>query len=180
MRILIGLVVLAVALPASANMLTNGSFEDGMNGWSGGPSRIDADQYNPDPATLDGAHKAGDSNCNARASSTYQSVSATGPVTLTGGLAGGDAGGYTYYVKLWDGAVGGTLLGQKVLSGINNWQLFSLSGTATGTVTVEFGSTGAGQWGPVGFHVDALDLTPEPASMALFALAGLPLLRRRR
>lgn len=34
MRILVGLVVLAVAVPASANLLTNGGFEDGTNGWT--------------------------------------------------------------------------------------------------------------------------------------------------
>jgi hypothetical protein len=34
MRILIGLVVLAVAVPASANLLTNGGFEDGTNAWT--------------------------------------------------------------------------------------------------------------------------------------------------
>ena len=68
--------------------------------------------------------------------------------------------------------------------GVFNWSMFDLvlPECCMSEVTVEFGETGNGAWGPAGFHIDALELVcvPEPASFLVIGLAGLPLLRRRR
>ena len=181
MRIFIGLVVLALAVPASA-ALVNGNFETGdLTGWSTDVQVVNPTSYVPDPDFMDGSYRAGDSNCNAR--DTYMSQEGSCPVNpawdcyLIGYLAGGDNGGYTYYA----GVQGG---GRLTLSGVNNWQPVNINiGPCIGqSVVVEVGSTGDGTWGAVGYHVDVLDLVciPEPVSLALLGLAGLPLLRRRR
>ena len=85
MRILIGLVVLALALPASA-ALVNGDFEDGLNGWTvSAEVRINGSQYTPNPSSVvapteldqaapvaGGESRASDDNCNARNSLGWQ------------------------------------------------------------------------------------------------------------
>ena len=181
MRVLLGMVALAlIAAPASAG-LVNGSFEDGLNGWTTSNVMLNADQYNPSPITLDGENKAGDSNCNARNSlgsqEGYCDVNPAWECFLVGGLAGGDNGGYTYFLRVQGG-------GSLELSGVNNWVMAEIPiGPCVGQpVIVEFGSTGDGTWGAAGYHVDALDLVcvPEPTGLALLGLAGLPLLLRRR
>ena len=180
MRIFIGLVVLALAMPASA-ALVNGSFEDGLTGWACMNVMINPSSYVPDPDFMDGVARAGDSNCNARNSSgaqeAYCPVRPDWDCVLSGYLAGGDAGGLTYWVKV-DGV--------KVieLAGVQNWTYFEhVIGPCLGQpVQIEFGSTGDGTWGAAGYHVDALELVciPEPAGLLLLCLGGLPLLRRRR
>ena len=181
MRIFIGLVVLALALPASG-AIVNGSFEDGLLGWTCTNVMIDPSSYVPDPDFMDGLHRAGDSNCNSRDSSglqvAYCDVNPALDCVLTGYLAGGSSGGLSYWVKV-DGV--------KVieLTGIENWNAFDANvGPCVGqAVEIEFGSTGDGTWGSSGYHVDAfvLECIPEPSTgLSLLLLAGLPLLRRRR
>ena len=194
MRILIGLVVLALALPASG-AIVNGSFEDGLTGWTCTNVMINPSSYVPDPDFIDGENRAGDSNCNARDSSGLQEASCdVNPAldcVLTGYLAGGAPGGLTYWVK-----VNGTKVIE--LSGVNDWHGLAgvpydqganpdaginLGPCVGQTVEIEFGSTGDGAWGAAGYHVDAfvLECIPEPGTgLSLLLLAGLPLLRRRR
>ena len=185
MRVLLGIVALALIAAPASGALINGGFEADLAGWACTNVMINPSSYVPNPATLEGVKRAGDSNCNARNSLGSQMamcdpVIPDGECHLTGGLAGGDAGGYQYFVRLI--GAGGT--DQIVLGpGVNNWVMFDLVVyDSCEEVTVEFGSTGAGAWGAVGYHVDALELVciPEPASLALLCLAGLPLLRRRR
>lgn len=187
MRISIGLIVLALAMPASAGLI-NGGFEAGLAGWTVSNVMNDPSSYVPNPAFLDGEHRAGDSNCQNRNSSGVQGPVSCDPVLpdpsechLTGGLAGGHVGGaYSYWVTL----IGANDTDTVSATGVNNWILFDLVvHDSCDAVTVEFGATaGDATWGPAGYHVDALVLecVPEPASLMFLGLAGLPLLRRRR
>ena len=198
MRILIGLVVLALALPASAG-LVNGDFEAGLNGWTCTNVMNDPSTNLPTPRNLDGDHRAGDSNCNSRTSVGSQTAMCLDPIDgpdcqLTGGLAGGGPSP-SYWVKL-TGPCGTVQI--DFPGGIYNWQVFADAAvggveptypamvlpTCCGSeLTVEFGEVGNGAWGAAGFHIDALVLecVPEPGTgLSLFLLAGLPLLRRRR
>ena len=76
--------------------------------------------------------------------------------------------------------VDGLILSEFSLYGVHNWTTFELSGVANGSVTVEFGSTGHAIYGPAAYHIDALVLTPEPASLTLFCLTGVALMSWRR
>lgn len=178
MRMLNAVVVLVsvgVLTPlASGELLTNGSFEDGLNGWNTTHATLDPNQYLPHPDHMDGNHHAGDQNGIARNDSNWQSIDVTGEVELTGYLAGGDGGGYLYWVRLLDGGgVDGPLLSEFSLYGVNDWTPFELYGMASGSVTVEFGATGDAIYGPAAYHIDTLVLTPEPTSLTLCAFAGL-------
>ena len=186
MRILIGLVVLALAVPASAG-LVNGGFEDTtLTGWTCVNVMSDPSTHVPSPANLEGDHRAGDSNCDSRTGGGSQTAWCLPPpdapdCVLTGGLAGG--GPAENYFVILSGACGT----QQVTwdGGIFNWSMFELvlPDCCESEVTVEFGMTGNGAWGAAGYHVDAfvLECIPEPGTgLSLLLLAGLPLLRRRR
>ena len=188
MRIFIGLVVLALAVPASAG-LVNGGFESGLDGWTTTNVMIDPSTNLPSPRNLEGEHRAGDSNCDSRSGGGYQTVwcghdppEPDWDCVLTGGLAGGGPA-TNYYVRLT-----GECGTQEVTwpGGIFNWSMFELvlPGCCESEVTVEFGMTGNAAWGAAGYHIDALELVcvvPEPRSgLLLFSLVGLPLLRLRR
>ena len=185
MRIFIGLVVLALAVPASAG-LVNGDFEAGLVGWTVSNVMNDPSTYIPSPANLDGEHRAGDSNCNSRTSVGSQVTICEPPMepdwdcNLTGGLAGGGPSA-SYWIKLT--GVCGTQQ-HDFPGGVYNWVMtdLTLEGCCMSEVTVEFGEVGNGAWGPAGFHIDALTLecVPEPTGLLLIGLAGLPMLRRRR
>ena len=202
MRILIGMVVLALALPASA-ALVNGDFETGdLSGWTtDGNVRLNPDSYVPDPRpsvavptvldqaapVADGQSRAGDGHCQSRNSLGWQEaycpVNPVKDCYLVGWLAGGASGGLDYWVRAGT-APGDATYGELKLSGVLNWTLVQIPiGPCLGqSVTVSFGSTGDGTWGAAGYHVDGLDLVciPEPATgLLLLGLAGLPLIRRR-
>ena len=186
MRIFIGLVVLALAVPASGALI-NGGFEDGLTGWTCVNVLNDPSTNIPDPDNLEGDHRAGDSNCDSRSGGGYQTAICEPPIepdwdcVLTGGLAGGGPA-TNYYVTL-TGPCGTDQVTWP--GGIFNWSMFELvlPDCCMSEVTVEFGMTGNGAWGAAGYHIDALVLEciPEPGSgLSLLLLAGLPLLRRRR
>ena len=185
-------------MPASAG-LVNGDFENGLTGWTVSNVMNDPSTNLPTPRNLDGEHRAGDSNCDSRTSVGSQvAICEPGPepdCQLTGGLAGG-GGASSRWLKL-TGTCG--TVQQNLPGGIYNWQIMTddpagiggvapthpaliLEGCCESEVTVEFGEVGDGSWGAAGFHIDALVLecVPEPASLMLLGLAGLPLLRRRR
>jgi hypothetical protein len=171
----------AMALPAAANLLINGSFEDGLNGWNVMHAAFGIDQYLPKPYNMDGNFHVGDQQGVARNDSNWQSVDVTGTVTLTGWLAGGDGGGYVYWVRLLDGVgVDNPLLCEFALYGFHNWTSFELNAVSNGTLTVEFGATGHDIYGPAAYHVDGLVLTPEPATLLLLCSGALWFLCRRR
>lgn len=98
-------------------------------------------------------------------------------------------------INIRDGGVAGPILYSQTVTGpaapgsadptnpTSNWTQVAAAGiSASGSVTVEFILEGQASWdsGAAASRVDDFALTPEPASLALFALVGLPLLRRRR
>jgi hypothetical protein len=195
MRILTGLAVLALlATPAMANLLgDNGGFEVWPNDWEGnlddshpvwGPGgAYEGDHY--------GSVQTGGNNGNPyEAWVTSMEVPASEVVTLTGVIAGGTNGqNADIYIQLIDGSSSGDVVVDELRINIPvtygfGWTPIQLSGhIASGHIKVK---AGLQLIQPIGWsngtaiHMDALELVPEPASLGLFALAGLPLLRRRR
>lgn len=155
-------------------LLVNGSFESGdLTGWrlevGGGNVKIDGSVFPPTGGAYHGAHYGSMDTGPSVDSSVAQSVALTGGARLSGVVAGGmleSAEHFEYWVRLWDGAEGtGLLEGEVHFNSIQTeWQPFDLCGAASsGTVTVEWGSTGDGSWGPVAVHVDALTLIADDA-----------------
>ncbi len=198
MRLLVGLAMLAlVATPAWANLLSDseGGFEDPWpsqpNAWSANMER-DSTIWGPGPAC--GQHygsvqTGGPTGRDACITSIYVPPSTT--VTLTGMVAGGtNNAAADIYIQLIDGSSSNDVVVDEwrydfegaTTTGLA-WTPFSLSGhiNQDGHVKILVGLEIKSGWSNgTAIHVDCLDLTPEPASLALFALAGLPLLRRRR
>ncbi len=191
---LVGLII----APASADFLdsSNGGFEDpwpSTPAWGGSIGR-DSTIFGPG-GPFAGSHygsvQSGGQNINLSATLTSITVPPSTVVTLTGVVAGGTNGGTPaqLYVQLIDGSSTGDVLEQEwrvtlpVTYGFP-WTPITLSGhIASGHVKIKFGIQTSGAWSSgTGLHVDDLHLTPEPASMGLLALAGLPLVfgRRRR
>ena len=184
MIVLLGMVTLAlIATPASAGLI-NGGFEAGLAGWTTTNVVINSDQGIPSPPTMEGVNRAGDGNCDSRTGGGSQTAICLAPpapdCTLTGYLAG-NGQATNRYVR-----ISGPCGMQEVIfpGGSFNWQPVELTlpDCCESEILVEFGQTGNGSWGSSGYHVDAfvLECTPEPTSLALICLAGLPLLRRRR
>ena len=199
MRVAIGLALLAlVAAPVSANLLSpsDGDFEDpwtdGAPDWystvtSGTPER-DSGIHGPVGANTGdhwGSVQAGGSNVQG---SMYITIDTDGDMQLDLVIAGGSAGvAANLYVQLIDGDQNGAIIDSitsNVAAGSGfGWTPISLSGTAaSGQVTIKAGYAAAGpDWSNgTAVHLDTIVLTPEPTSLGLLALAGLPLLRRRR
>lgn len=209
MRILLGLAVLAiVAAPVSANLLdlVSGGFEntdpatggawpiDGTgHQWQGAIER-NSTIWGPGAAYSGekwGSIQSGGASFTKRAWIQSFTVPPSESVTLTGVRAGGHNGDgtqATLFVQLIDGCgEGGAVLGQWSMvtstTGGFGWTPFMIGPVHpnAGGVTIRFGITVGGGWSNgTALHLDSLELTPEPASMALFGLAGLPLLLRRR
>ena len=201
MRLFIGLAVLAmVVAPASANLLSDseGGFEDpwpsSPNAWQG-PIERDSSIHGPGgPAegshygTVQGAHGT---NADKYAYLTSIMVPPSEQITLTGLVAGGTVNtpnGAELYIQLLDGSNDGSpVMGEWRVTLPNGygtgWIPFDpiVAHPTDGHVTIKFGTKILSGWSDgTAIHLDALNLTPEPASLGLFALAGLPLLRRRR
>jgi hypothetical protein len=182
--------VLALAVPASANLLQDGGFEQttaNPDMWS---APIDYDRPESGPGgPAEGAHYAGvQAGCTgAVIESTMTSVvvAPSSTVVLTGMWHVAGPLPLTGWVKLVDGSsTNDTTIASCTASGIPGWAPFELSGhIATGHVKIKFGfQCGAGWNSGSQTSVDGLvlEVVPEPASLGLFALAGLPFLRRRR
>lgn len=186
MRLLIGIAMLAlVAAPASAYMLTNGSFESGLTGWTNN-TNWGTDGAFPNPGSAsDGSHWASISNGgnSSFVHTLSQSVPYTGPVSLAVDInLGGASGVSDLIIRLKDGGSTIDSVTHHWPPDLPAWTTQNLSGTASsGTVTVEIEYNFPAQgWGQTGVNVDNAILTPEPAGLALMLLAGVPLLRRRR
>lgn len=185
-----------VVAPAAGNMLTNGDFTAGTSGWAStlggfgvGPSIWDPGDP---PSNTPRAHvQSGNANGNWLA---YQTVNLANPgedLTLTGYLSVGAWAAAEHGIFVFDGgAPSGTILDKvsvtKATTGAPTlfvpWSPIALNFTAPGTqVTVAFGWINGGGWhdGNATYAAD-LVLVPEPSSLLLLGLAGLPLLRRRR
>ena len=127
-------------------------------------------------------------------------VPASETITLTGAVHGGTTNASAdIWIQLLDGSNENSDVGNGGASewvynfpgtGGLAWTAFDpivmhptnqQSGEGLSHITIKFGITILSGWSEgTGIHLDCLNLTPEPASMALFALAGLPLLLRRR
>jgi hypothetical protein len=197
MRILIGLAAAALLVaPASASLLVidgydNGDFENpGFPGAWTGSLQQSHPVWGPGGAKVGldyGSVQTGGNNPNPyEAQITRIQVPPSEIVTLTGWMAGGTLNqNADIYVQLLDGGVvmDEMRINIPVTYGFG-WMPFALVGhTSSGHISVV---AGLQLVAPIGWsdgtaiHLDGLELIPEPASLALFALAGLPLLRRRR
>jgi hypothetical protein len=189
----IAVAVALVASPAAANLLDNGDFTAGTAGWSStqGGFGVGGAIWDPGdpPSNTPRAHvQSGNAVGNWLA---YQTVNLDNPgedLTLTGWYAWGAWAPAEHGVFVFDGgSPSGTILSKAsavVASGPTSagWAPVDLNFTAPGSqVTVAFGWINGAAWsnGNATFAAD-LVLVPEPASLLLLGLAGLPLLRRRR
>jgi hypothetical protein len=178
-----------IAAPASANLLQDGGFEMGPlnpDGWTG---PIDYDRPEAGPGgPAEGEHYAGMQTGGATGQTIAMTctsivVDPSTLVTLTGywHVAGPFVEGL---IQLIDGSSSNdTVIGQAgPVAGIPGWAPFELAGhIATGHVKIKVQYRITGGWNTgSAICVDGLNLTPEPSSLALLGLAGLPLLRRRR
>ena len=203
-------VLAMVAAPAWANMLddSTGGFEDPWPSappWystkTGGIMERDSSIHGPGPACGDhyGSTQTGGGGTQYSWMSSL-TVLASETITLTGAVAGGSAAATAdIWIQLLDGSNENSPVGN---GGASEWRV-SLpadygfgwtafdpivmhptneeSGPGLSHITIKYGLTIISGWSNgTAIHLDCLDLTPEPASMAMFALAGLPLLLRRR
>ena len=183
-----------IVAPASANYLNDASFEleNVLNDWTIGSSHgVSWDRQNPDGGdrVYWRTPSDGDVYCEIGAGGDkpdrWAQLTQVVPVTpgeaLT--LSADFGGGGSNQVELWlDDGVGGTYYSGVVSNLGGGWTTIGggiTAGDADVTVVIEMHAFGS--WGAAGgAMVDNVILTPEPASLALLALAGLPLLRRRR
>jgi len=182
--------VLGLSGLASAGVI-NGTFSDGLNGWTktGAANLVSGDFGMPaspsgNPAV--GTVMSWGGDWGGPVGSVSQVVAGVlGPQTLSGELYGGSRGPDTWrdvgVEVLWNG----TVVASHFVNGDPSkwagdfpWTTFNVPVTGTGndTLLVNF-IVHFGEWSWVG--ADNLQVTPEPASLLLLAL-GLPLLRRRR
>jgi hypothetical protein len=191
MRILIGLAAVALLVaPASGNLLSpsDGDFETpGTSSWTG-PIQWDNPVWGPGgPHTGDhyaGVQTGGNNGNPYEMQLTSIEVPPSELVTLTGFVSGGSNGqNADIYVQLISGgSVDELRINIPITYGFG-WTPFSLQIHSEGHITIV---AGLQLVPPIGWsngtaiYLDTLDLVPEPASLAMFALAGLPLLRRRR
>lgn len=189
-KVVVGLMVLALASTASAAIWSEG-FEAGTAGWTPAPE-LNSGIFGPG-GPYEGSNYASLQTGGTDAQESYFTsitVAPSSTVTLTGVVAGGVLNPQAprdLYVQLIDGSSSSdTVVAEWRVTlpatvGIGWTQFGPLTGhIASGHVKVKFGHTGGAWASATAIHVDALNLTPEPASMALLGLAGLPLLRRRR
>lgn len=204
MRYLCCLLVLALVVPASANLLTNGGFENGdLTGWTNvaGTGGGSAQVFNTGdwsiPNNPEGGKWAGwVSGWDTSRHNAYIYQQFTQPtnvtldfvVSLYANVVG--AGDWSVGVDVFYDPNGGTDISQaQWIAGEWNqynteWATYSgampagTGSSATGTVFVQTFHNWAVQWNQSG--VDNFSVTPEPASLVLLGLGGLALLRRRR
>lgn len=188
------LLALALASTASAAIWSEG-FENGLEGWvttAGEDIELNNEVWTPGGA-CEGANYASLSTGlmeTQEAHFTSITVAPSSTVTLAGVVAYGILNPQSprdFYIQLVDGSsASDTVVAEwRVTASVTigtTWTAFGpLSGhIATGHVKIRFGHT-SGLWASgTAIHLDALTLTPEPTSVALFGLIGLPLLRRRQ
>lgn len=184
--------------PVSANLLTNGGFEDPSNtgGWA-----MTAGSYGYYSQSLgEGARifapNAVEGDRGFETSNGFGPINAIGEQVIALPFGPGNDVSFSGYINTGPGADGTTnsgtinlydganLVYTQTLTNTNAYTLYSHTFTpAAGSVKVEFVATGDAGWNaPAAVHFDAFSLTqvPEPASLGLVALAGLPLVLRRR
>lgn len=203
MRYLIGLAILAmVAAPASANLLSasDAGFEDpwpdAVPNWfsqkQNGLIERDSGIFGPGTAHS-GSHWGSVQTGGNVGHAAWITIPASGPMVLDAWVAGGtNNAAVNLFVQLIDGNENGTVLEQwvqniPVTAGFGWTQLSSapqgtLTGNATsGQVTVKIGYQILSGWSNgTAIHIDDIVLTPEPTSLALLGLLGIPMVRRRR
>jgi len=187
MCVLLALVGL-LAVPAQAELLTNGDFETGdLTGWwSWSPDTATQSIAVQDVTVYEGSY-------------SVEMVSATDGSWQELGISGFEADPDTTYslslvynevgwvgagvnLKYWDGSW--NVLGEQWIDlvysnveGTGEWTAFGTDfTTATGTVYMEV-KISQGAWGTL--YVDNISVVPEPATLGLMAVGAL-LLRRRK
>ncbi len=199
MRVLLWIAALGLLVtPAWADMIEDahpgaGGFEDpGWASWNGDKQRSGGmfGPANPKEGDYWGSTNQSIHGTSARKevwiTSMYAPADAT--VYLDGYYAGGASGSTgQLYVQILNGSSDSSPVAAEWSvtwnsTGSGTWAPFSLAAAVTplGHIGIKFGYHLNGWGNGNQAHLDALTLTPEPASMALFSLAGLPLLLRRR
>ncbi len=185
MRVLIALAVLAITTVSASASIINGGFEDGMTGWSG---NIELNSLIHGPGgPYDGSSYGSNQTFGTFDQEIYQVVTGLNPAvlyTLTGYISGGTLNAPADLRAILAGDTTDELVAQLPHIYSFGWTPFELSAypTAGGDLRVSFeiDFTTSSWSNGTAIHADGLTLIPEPSSLALLALAGLSLLRRRR
>ncbi len=171
--------------PASA-MLINGDFEAGTTGW-GGNVELNSTIHNPGASPNGGNYgsaQAGGQNVDRTITQTVTGLTPFATYALDGYWASNSAGtiGTAKVTLTGDTADSDTVAyGNTAGFGWTPHNTLSAKASAAGELAIVYRVTTDGNWSNgAAIHVDGVTLTPEPGSLAILALAGLPMLRRRR
>jgi hypothetical protein len=187
-----GLLILGLASVASAAGVINGTFDDGLNGWTvtGGAGLQTGNPFGL-PTSPSGEAEAGvvsswGGDWGAPLGTISQTITGlSGTQTLSGEIYAAAHAGDTWRNVatdvLWNGVVVASVARDAdatLWAASFPWVNFSVPVVATGNDTLQVNYTvHFAEWSWTA--ADNLQVTPEPASLLLLGLA-LPLLRRRR
>jgi hypothetical protein len=185
--------VLAVVSPVSANLIVNGTFDTGTDGWTPSENAFYSTNGNPGGCLAMDSHGAGGdviwivSGAAIPVTAGLDYVLNFDYTTTTDGSSAVihfySASGYLGNTSVYDTIVWGWVPSLNVPEAgqwINKTGTFAASecGDTVENVLVQFMHRGA--WGESRFDNVTLDVVPEPATMLLLGLGCLGLVRRKR